>query len=279
MKLPLSSAVCALTLVFSIPSHAALLGVTFAGDVYSISETTAAGTLIDPSGVERLNSLTEDGAGGFLSAVSAPPAAGGGGELVSINSSTGVGTIGASIDLGITPVSIRALAVSPTGVLFASNNPDPGSVTAISQLYTLNATSGVGTLIGEMGVAGMQALAFEADGTLYGWNGGGLPGSTTVGLVTLNTATGLATDVDPSVDAQGFNLQSIAFGLDGTTLFGAEGNALYTIDQITGIATLVGTGSYSDIRGLAAVVPVPAAVWLFGSGLLGLIGMARRKKT
>jgi hypothetical protein len=27
-----------------------------------------------------------------------------------------------------------------------------------------------------------------------------------------------------------------------------------------------------------AVVPVPAAVWLFGSGLLGLIGMARRKK-
>ena len=25
-------------------------------------------------------------------------------------------------------------------------------------------------------------------------------------------------------------------------------------------------------------VPVPAAVWLFGSGLLGLIGMARRKQ-
>lgn len=28
----------------------------------------------------------------------------------------------------------------------------------------------------------------------------------------------------------------------------------------------------------AAIVPVPAAVWLFGSGLLGLIGVARRKK-
>jgi len=26
------------------------------------------------------------------------------------------------------------------------------------------------------------------------------------------------------------------------------------------------------------VVPVPAAVWLFGSGLMGLVGMARRKK-
>ena len=29
---------------------------------------------------------------------------------------------------------------------------------------------------------------------------------------------------------------------------------------------------------LTEVVPVPAAVWLFGSGLLGLIGIARRKK-
>ena len=28
----------------------------------------------------------------------------------------------------------------------------------------------------------------------------------------------------------------------------------------------------------ASAVPVPAAVWLFGSGLLGLVGVARRKK-
>jgi hypothetical protein len=32
------------------------------------------------------------------------------------------------------------------------------------------------------------------------------------------------------------------------------------------------------VTGTAAVVPVPAAVWLFGSGLLGLLGLARRKK-
>jgi hypothetical protein len=25
-------------------------------------------------------------------------------------------------------------------------------------------------------------------------------------------------------------------------------------------------------------IPIPAAVWLFGSGLLGLIGIARRRK-
>ncbi len=39
-------------------------------------------------------------------------------------------------------------------------------------------------------------------------------------------------------------------------------NSIYTIDLVTASST---------------VVPVPAAVWLFGSGLLGLVGVARRK--
>ena len=33
-----------------------------------------------------------------------------------------------------------------------------------------------------------------------------------------------------------------------------------------------------DVQIVPSQVPVPAAVWLFGSGLLGLVGMARRKK-
>jgi len=35
---------------------------------------------------------------------------------------------------------------------------------------------------------------------------------------------------------------------------------------------------YDNLNVGAAVVPVPAAVWLFGSGLLGLVGVARRRK-
>ncbi len=48
---------------------------------------------------------------------------------------------------------------------------------------------------------------------------------------------------------------------------------------------LLGDGQELDTHAAWAVydgnisaVPVPAAVWLFGSGLLGLVGMARRKK-
>lgn len=40
----------------------------------------------------------------------------------------------------------------------------------------------------------------------------------------------------------------------------------------------VGTVLNFSGTGSAAVVPVPAAAWLFGSGLLGLAGMARRRR-
>ena len=42
----------------------------------------------------------------------------------------------------------------------------------------------------------------------------------------------------------------------------------------------VGNGSISHVAIYGGVpeVPIPAAAWLFGSGLLGLVGVARRKK-
>jgi len=39
----------------------------------------------------------------------------------------------------------------------------------------------------------------------------------------------------------------------------------------------IGTGNSLHVTSVSTV-PVPAAVWLFGSGLIGLIGIARRKK-
>ena len=40
-----------------------------------------------------------------------------------------------------------------------------------------------------------------------------------------------------------------------------------------------GTSTSSGSETIGGVVPVPPAVWLFGSGLLGLIGIARRKQS
>lgn len=43
-------------------------------------------------------------------------------------------------------------------------------------------------------------------------------------------------------------------------------------------SSATGAGWFYQTATAPSVVPVPAAVWLFGSGLLGLAGIARRKK-
>lgn len=63
----------------------------------------------------------------------------------------------------------------------------------------------------------------------------------------------------------GDSLSSYAIGYDGT------GEAYFA-------AHVGGYGATGDDSAFfATVVPVPAAVWLFGSGLLGLAGVARRR--
>lgn len=57
--------------------------------------------------------------------------------------------------------------------------------------------------------------------------------------------------------------------IDGQPFVTAFSNAQWMVDPITG------TVSY---EGAVSAVPVPAAVWLFGSGMLGLVGIARRRK-
>jgi hypothetical protein len=62
-----------------------------------------------------------------------------------------------------------------------------------------------------------------------------------------------------------------------TDLVGAEGSA---IDPLTGdflFSTFGGGDQLAVVTGFTAPIPIPPAVWLFGSGLLGLIGIARKK--
>jgi len=97
----------------------------------------------------------------------------------------------------------------------------------------------------------------------------------------------LETGFTPFIEISGDGLQSLAdvvsFDIaagDTFTIY-AELKALTFGGYADAFSTLDMT--FDDISNLAALgpmpaVPVPAAVWLFGSGLLGLIGIARRKK-
>jgi hypothetical protein len=86
----------------------------------------------------------------------------------------------------------------------------------------------------------------------------------------------------------------IALGCSGMTFVDGIGNLTwsgiygdsftlqYTATAPDYLAQVFETSRYYlHIEGVVnqATVPVPAAVWLFGSGLLGLLGVARRKRT
>ena len=68
------------------------------------------------------------------------------------------------------------------------------------------------------------------------------------------------------------------------SLLGGSRSDIYDNSRIVAFSTdplsgITGTGEFIFSAAEAPPVPVPAAVWLFGSGLLGLIGMARRKQS
>ena len=67
-----------------------------------------------------------------------------------------------------------------------------------------------------------------------------------------------------TISLEGAGLASIT-GFDDTT-----GNFSLTMNQ---------NGQAFSFSSSASVVPIPASVWLFGTGLLGLVAVARRRKT
>ena len=92
----------------------------------------------------------------------------------------------------------------------------------------------------------------------------------------------------------GFNILSVGPGtfdpsgngtltkLSNNVLQGVEGHGLI---QFTGTYTSISwdVNVFEDFHGIqigvgSSVVPIPPAVWLFGSGFIGLIGIARRRK-
>jgi hypothetical protein len=120
-------------------------------------------------------------------------------------------------------------------------------------------------------VNGLNADVVQNNGGLYGLN------NPTPVTETTNAAYGTGAQAKygfftvNDMSAVGTASQLFAFTGNGTT------GKLQS--YILGSATL-GTNGTLTLTGntVAAPVPLPAAVWLFGSGLMGLVGVSRRRK-
>ena len=113
------------------------------------------------------------------------------------------------------------------------------------------------------------SLSFtEADITFISW-------TISSDMSTL-TYLNLILDTDPLYefgDIGEHQLASVNISMDSGGTWDAASQGCSEIECITSIPYENRTTTASP-----AVVPVPAAVWLFGSGMLGLIGVARRNK-
>lgn len=108
-------------------------------------------------------------------------------------------------------------------------------------------------------------------------------------LATINQTTGAATLIGPTTVTSaageptllGDNIRIEGLALDSqspTTLWGTDAHHLFTINTLTGALTWRFTDNSLNSIGATGVLPEPATLALFGTGLAGLWAIRRRKR-
>jgi len=178
-------------------------------------------------------------------------------SLYRVDPATGATTLIGSTGLGV--AAVGDIAFRADGTLYATIDIIGGAGSGSDTLAIIDKTTGKATVIGSFDVCtqslctieGMEAIAFDAAGTLWG----ALRGTAALpGLYKIDPATGKATFFAPILDANGVPPSGGVVSLQfcGGTLFGGtamafsiatDGGRLITIAPTTGLFTFVGTVS------------------------------------
>lgn len=246
-----------------------------------VDTETGASAIVGPMGGFPAPSLATDTQAGIMYAGQG----GGTANIYTVDPNDGSTTL-----LGFTGLELAAvggLDFSPNGVLFAAVNIVGDGGTGSEHLATISTVDGTATVIGPFGdcpeaaapgegdgngllctIEGIEAIAFDASGNLYGAKSQRGPAGDP-GLYQINTTTGEATFLYPILDAAGApptgGVVSLQFGCDGTlwggtarAIEGSDGGFLIRVDPDTGDFEFVGgvsaTGG-SSLGGLAFSEP------------------------
>ena len=247
------------------PGTGTLLGTDAVfGNLIRVDPATGAGAIVGPTdiglpvpalAVQKDTGVIYAGTGGGLPL------------LFTLDKATGAATFVGDTGLGL--AAIGALDFSPNGTLYASVNIVGDGGTGSDHLATIDKATGAATVVGPFGfcgdgctIEGMEAIAFDASGTLWGaLSARGAAGAP--GLYTIDPATGAATFVAPIEDADGLpsgGVVSLQFACDGTLYAGTatgigvgDGGFLGTVDTATGLFTFAGAVSATGGPSLGAL--------------------------
>jgi hypothetical protein len=277
-KLFLAAAIAVLAFGVSRAHAETLYGIDYpaSATLYTVNETTGALTTVGAVGLDNVGDLTSDLVSKLWGIQITTN------SLVSINPSTGAGTLGPAIT-GTSPAGAAAgfpivsLAYDPLNSTLYGNTSVPFGGATADELYSINTTTGAATALGLIGENSVYALGFSQTGSLYGVDG-------SCNLVSINTGTGAGTIVGSTGLAVNGACGSydIASGLNGTMyLADSNSESLYDVNLATGATTLVGPyGSATNVVGLAVLAPTPepGTVVLFATGMVMAWLGTRRKK-
>jgi len=193
------------------------------------------------------------------------------GELYTINKNTGV----ASLVGNLGGLGFNALVINASGQAFSATNNG-------GDLFQVNLSTGAASSLGTIG-NGFDSSSGDlefANGTLFGVDGNN--GTDRLYSITTGPVTG--TDIGSTGLSQLFGLafaEGVMFGFSG------QSSDLLSVNLITGLASSLGAISgFTGGNGVfgastvVSVVPLPAALPLYGTGLalMGFVGWRRRRK-
>ena len=151
---------------------------------------------------------------------------------------------------------------------------DSTSMSILDKISQSSTASGTAT----NGFSSTDALT-NLEMSVTNFSGQALTFSFDYDIIAIAAATGDDATADVLVELLGFGIVDILAEASANSIFGPvsdsanqSGSFNFTLgDGNSQIFTSVASG-FVDSMGSASAVPVPAAVWLFGSGLLGLVG-------
>ena len=191
----------------------------------------------------------------------------------------------AKLPLIITSASVAALmgATAQAATVGAAMDYTQG-INVISLLGTTFSGSGVGVGTGSFDSNGELSVGSSVATSIPGIGGPGTVVSSTLysGSITGSTWTYGGTSQQTFISCTGN--ATLCGNISVGTAAPTTGNPIFSVDILTGgnwfTSSTIGFLAQLDVTHALApsAVPVPAAAWLFGSALMGLAGVSRKRK-